>query len=391
MLFFFKTVVRWRRFIILSGLLTAALVAGISLFLPKWYTATTSIFPPEKKSNISMYAELLQNVSMPIIGATATGVRPETIYIDMLKSRAVCEQIIEEFNFYEVYKVGMVEDALHALHSHLSFTLSENGLLIFSFEDQDPQRSAAVANRFIELLDEFNTGLNVSRASKTKEFVENQLEQRKLTLAAAESALKQFQESRRALDLDEQLRAAMTIVAELTGQAIALETELEILSHYTAATSEEYTRKKREYDETLSQLAKLKLDRNQDDDDLVRAYLPALGTIPEIALELLRLKRKVEIENTIYTMLVKEFEKSRIEEARDTPTLQVLDRASVPNLRSRPKRKMLVILSAMLGVGWSTFLAVFVTLWRENKEGSRVFTDVLSPIAADFSKIFRRK
>jgi uncharacterized protein involved in exopolysaccharide biosynthesis len=105
----------------------------------------------------------------------------------------------------------------------------------------------------------------------------------------------------------------------------------------------------------------------------------------------MRLRRTVEIETAVYTMLIKEFEKSRIEEARDTPTLQVMDKAAVPNLKSRPKRKVLVAVGTLVGLGWGAFLAVFITAWRENKDQSAVFTEVLNPVFADFSKVFRRK
>jgi capsular polysaccharide biosynthesis protein len=352
--------------------------------------AYTSIFPPDSQSGTPIYSELMQTLQVPLIGPMGSGARPETIYIDIMKSRTIGEKLIEEFDLYKVYNVGLIEHALGKLHGRLGFSLLENGLLTVTYEDRDPVRAAAIANRLVELLDEFNMTLNISRASKTTEFIEGQLEIRGKTLADAEMELKNFQEANQALELDQQLRSAMEIVGDLTGQAISLETELKILGHYTSPTSEEYTRKKREYDEVLQQLSKLK-HGDGEDADLIRAYIPTLGDIPELALQLMRLKRAAEIENTVYTMLVKEYEKSRIEEARDTPTIQVMDRAEVPNMRSRPKRKMLVVVGAVVGLGWSSFLAIFVTAWRENREQSRIVTDVLSPISSDFSRIFRRK
>lgn len=390
MLSLFTTLVAWRRFIITATFLTAAVVAVISLLLPKWYTATTSIFPPDTKTSVPMYAEVLQSLQMPLLGAVGTGARPETIFIDMLKSRHIGEKLIEEFDLRKVYKVALVEETLKALASHTGYTLLENGVVVVSFEDRDPERAAAIANRYVELLDQFNRELNVTRASRTRQFIESQLEVRKKMLADAEVALKEFQEKNQALELDEQLRSAMSIISDLTAKAIALETELEILEHYASPTSDEYLRKKREYEAVIDQLNKLKINHTEDERDLLHAYLPALEEIPELALQLLRLKRTVDIESAVYTMLLKEYEKSRIEEARDTPTIQVLDRAAVPNIRSRPKRKMLVLVGAMVGLGWSAFLALFVTAWRENRERSRVVA-VLEPIVTDIGRIFRRR
>jgi uncharacterized protein involved in exopolysaccharide biosynthesis len=389
--FFFKTIVAWRRFIIIATFVTAGIVAIISLLLPKWYTATASIFPPEQGGGMPMYTELIQSLQMPILGQLGTGARPETIYIDMMKSRYIGERLIAEFDLFERYDVDYIEDALFALHSHTSFTLLENGLIIVSFEAREPRRAADIANRYISLLDEFNRQLNTTRASKTREFIEEQLTKRESTLAQAELELKEFQEANQALHMDEQLRAALSIVSDLTAEAIALETELNILRNYTSVNSEEYQQKKLEYDQVLQQLTRLKLSTDQDEEDLLRAYIPTLEDVPELALQMLRLRRNVEIENTVYAMLIKEYEKSRIEEARDTPTVQIMDVASAPTLRSRPRRKFLVIIGAMAGLGWSAFLAVLITAWRENKGRSKIIDDVFAPLIADLSRLRRRR
>lgn len=393
MLFIFRSLVAWRKFIVTATLLTTVVAVVVSLLLPKWYNSSTVIFPPEQKGGLSTYSALLQNLQMPLLGSIGMGAGKlrETVHIDMMKSRYIGEQLINEFDLEKEYNAVLIEDALKALRAHTGFTLLENGVVIISFEDRDPTRAAAIANRYVELLDEFYRELNVSRASKTVKFIGEQLEERKAILAEAELDLKQFQESHETLELDEQLRAAMTIITDLTAEAIALETELQILENYTSPSSDEYLQKQREYEAVLKQLEKLKLNHDQEEDDLLRAYIPTLDEIPELALELLRLRRKVEIETAVYTMLLKEYEKSRIEEARDTPTIQVMDRASVPNLRSRPRRKAFVMLGAVAGLAWSSLFALFVSAWRENRETSKAFIEVFEPIRKDVSRVFRRK
>ena len=391
MYFLFKTIVAWRRFIIIATFVTAAIVAGISLLLPKWYTATASIFPPEQRGGMPMYTELIQSLQMPILGQLGTGARPETIYIDMMKSRYIGERLVAEFDLMDRYGVDHLEDALYALHSHTSFTLMENGLIMVNFEARDPGRAAEIANRYISLLDEFNRRLNTTRASKTRQFIEEQLEKREHSLAEAEQNLKEFQEANQALEMDEQLKAALNIVSNLTAQAIALETELNILKNYTSVNSEEYQQKELEYQQVLQQLKRLKVSSEHDEEDLLRAYIPTLEEVPNLALQMLRLKRNVEIENSVYAMLIKEYEKSRIEEARDTPTVQIMDVASPPTLRSRPRRKLLVIIGAMVGLGWSAFLALLITAWRDNEGRSKIIDDVFAPLVADLSRLRRRK
>ena len=390
MLFLIKTLVAWRRFIIGAGLVMAVAAAGFSLLLPKWYRASASIFPPDAGGVSPLYAEVVQSLSMPLIGGLGSGSAPETIYVDMLKSRRIGEQIIEEYGLMKVYDEDLIERALGALAGHSGFTILVNGVIIVSFEDREPERAAKIANRMVELLDEFNQELNITRAQRTKDFVQRQMIERKVELEAAETALRDFQQENNALVLDDQLRSAMEIITALTAQAISLETQLEILAHYTSKNSHEYDRLEREYKEVVAQLTRLKIKDESEDEDVVRAFIPTLETVPQLALELMRLERDVEIEATIYTMLVKEYEKARIDEARDTPTLQVMDVASVPNLRSRPKRKVFVLFGGLVGIGWSALLALFLTAWREEKSGVVAIREVLSPIAKDFARLRRR-
>jgi uncharacterized protein involved in exopolysaccharide biosynthesis len=389
MLFFFRTLVQRRKFILLSGLGGAALLAILSFILPSWYTATTTIFPPETPTTMMPFAGIVPQLSTPLLGPL--GVAPGTIYIEMLKSRTVCERIIEEFNLMRRYKASRIEEAIDGLHSHLGFTLLDNGLLIMTVEDRDPQRAADMANRMVELLDETTRTLKETRAGRTKEFVYGQLMEREKMLASAEDSLKRFQQAHNAVNLDEQLSSAMDIVTSLSSRAIALETELQIMSHYTSPTSEEYLRKQTEYKEVVGQLRKLKANPKSSDQDLVRSFIPTLQDVPDLALQYLRLRREVEIQNTVYTMLTNEYEKARIEEARDTPVVQVLDTAKKPNLRSRPKRKILTIVGGLLGLGWGALTSLFRAAWQERAEHATVVQELTRPIAADLARLRRRR
>jgi len=387
-MFFFRTLIQWRKFILLSGLAGAVLLAAISFVLPSWYTATTTIFPPENPTMMP-YAEIVQQLSAPLLGPVGAGVAPGTIYIEMLKSRTVCERVIQEFDLMKRYKASRIEEAIDGLHGHLGFTLLDNGLLIMTLEDRDPQRAADMANRMVELLDETTRTLKETRAGRTRDFVHRQLQEREIMLAAAEDSLKRFQQDHNAVDLDEQLSSAMDIVTSLSSRAIALETELQIMAHYTSTSSEEYQRKQTEYNEVVGQLRKMKSSHNSADQD-VRSYIPTLQEVPELALQYLRLRREVEVQNTVFTMLTNEYEKARIEEARDTPVVQVLDHAQKPNLRSKPKRKILTIVGGLLGLGWASMLALFRTAWRDNLGHANVVRELTQPVAHDISRIRRR-
>jgi uncharacterized protein involved in exopolysaccharide biosynthesis len=289
------------------------------------------------------------------------------------------------------YKVHRIEEAIDALHHHLGFTLQDNGLLFMTVEDRDPQRAADMANRMVALLDQTSRKLKETSAARTAEFVHKQLVEREAMLSHAEDSLKTFQQQHNTIDIDEQLKSAMDIVTTLSSRAIALETELQIMTHYTSTNSEEYQRKLTEYNEVVSQLRKLKTDPKGNTHDSIRSYIPTLQDIPDVGLQYLRLKREVEIQNTVFEMLTSEYEKARIEEARDTPVVQVLDRAEKPNIRSKPIRKVWAIVGGILGLGWTTMVVMFRTAWRENLGHTVLVRDLTEPVARDFSRFRRRQ
>jgi len=391
MVYILRTLVQWRKFIVISALLTAGGMAALSFVLPKWYTAASSVFPPETKSMMPSYMDVVQNLQLPILGPAASGATPSTVYIDILLSRRVGSQIIEEFNMKEVFGTDLMTEALSELRSHTDITIVDNGLLTIAYEDRDPERAAAITNRYVELLDDFNRELNSTKASRTRVFIEGQIERHLADLRDAEETLKDFQKKHQALELDEQLKSSIDIISQLTADAIKLEIELEILRQYSSQESEEYVQAKRTYEEINRQLAKFQSRDERDEGGTVNKFFPAFDEVPDVMLQLARHIRRIQVGEKVFEMLTQEYEKARIEEARDTPTVNVLDVAVVPELRSRPKRKLLVLLGGIVGLGWSSLLSLIVTAWREDRQKNDVIKDVVEPINHDFRKLLRKK
>jgi uncharacterized protein involved in exopolysaccharide biosynthesis len=81
-----------------------------------------------------------------------------------------------------------------------------------------------------------------------------------------------------------------------------------------------------------------------------------LVKLPSLKQEGSRLSLDAEIQRRVFTLLTAQYEDMRVQETRDTPTLTVLDRARKPELKSRPKRTILVLsataVAAALGLAW---------------------------------------
>lgn len=392
MLHIIQTLLAWRRFIFWSGFFSAVAMGVVAFLLPKWYLAGCSVFPPDPNQfGSSSYLQMLQSLQMPMLGPNATGLTPQTIYVDVLQSRRIGEAVIEEFGYKKLYKKSIMAEAIEALHEHTFYSVLENGLLKIGFEDKDPERAAAVTNRYIALLDEFVQELNITKAGKTKEFFAAQMEVHARDLRDAEESLRQYQEDNKALQLDAQVSKAIEVMSTLSADAIALEVDLELLRQYASQNSQEYIRKKKRYDEVIRQLQKFENASNRDKEDVVRGFFPTFDTVPETKLEMARRMRRVMVEEKVHALLIEEFERLSIEEARDIPTVQVLDRASVPEMKNRPKRAIIAAAGGVAGIVWASLIALFVSVWREEGERSQALRSVVQPVLSDLKNPFRRR
>ena len=101
--------------------------------------------------------------------------------------------------------------------------------------------------------------------------------------------------------------------------------------------------------------------------DLRDKLFPQFSEVPNLEIELSRLKREVEIQSKLYAFLTQQFEESKIQEARDTPTIQILDDASTPMKRFKPKRTIMVIGYSLIAFVLSAIYVIFVEFNNNGK------------------------
>jgi tyrosine-protein kinase Etk/Wzc len=391
MSFLIKTLITWRRLLAACFVAGVVLMAIIAFSLPRWYRATTTLFPPESSGVLSVSEELVRRLATPLLGAVATGASPGAVCVDVLGSRAVGEQLIAEFGLMEAYDTGTIEECLDALHSHTDLSFHENGILVVSFEDRDPRRAAEIANRMVGLLDGVMRDIKISRAARTREFIEQQMLERRELLSRAEDEFRAFQEKSHMVDVEEQLAATMDLVTELTARAISLEIEMKIAAHHTSTSSQQYRRMQAEYDGVVEQLGKLKGGEADSTSSAAGALAPSLAEVPAAALQYGRLQRALEVQTRVYKLLVTEYEKASIEAVRDTPLIQVLDRAEIPTQHARPRRGLLILVGGALELVWSVALVLLMTFWRERRPRALAVRELLGPIMDDFARLRPRR
>ena len=367
---YLTVLVGYRRFIFLNLVGVCLIVAIISLLLPSWYRATTTILPPggealglaAASSLLGTASGLATSFSLPFMAT------PSDVIAAILKSRSVGEAVVQKENLMEAYKTKSLENALRELFSHVSVMVTEEGLISLSYEDKDRIRASNVANRFVEELDRINRETSSSQAKNARMFIEERLTQTQKELTRAEENLRRFQEENKTILLNEQMKAAIEKAADLKAQMVSSEIDLNVLSKTLSFSHPQIKSLRSRINEIKKQLGILQLGNQEEDSEGKTVLDVPFAEVPSLSLKLARLAREVKIQEGIFGLLTQQYEQYKIQETKDTPTIQILDRAVPPERRAKPKRALLVGLSGILSIFASLVFIFGLEYFKRSKQ-----------------------
>jgi tyrosine-protein kinase Etk/Wzc len=315
--------------IVVFTLAVMALAVVVSLLLPDWYRAQSTVLPPtEGNDSYGVMTSLIQGAALSKIGMATTSTASE-VYAEILRSRTLQEDLVRTFQLDRLYGRKGMDRTLKELGRHAKVTIGQSGLLAVQVEDRDPKRAADMANRLVDGLDRFNRETFNTRAKRTRQFLERRVAESQARLRVAETALTDY-ERRNGTVAD----GAVAGMAGIIAQKLNLQVKREYVTSYTSEGS----------------AAVRSIDAE------IAAHDRELARLPGLRSEGARLALDAEIQRRVFTMLTSQFEDARVQEMKDTPTITVLDRARAPELRSRPKRTLVVLGSTLaallLSAGW---------------------------------------
>ena len=339
------TLAKHKKLIIGAPLIVAIVVAIYSFFIPPIYTADVQMLPPQQQSSAS--AMLSQLGAFGGMGGAAGIKNPNDTYVAMLKSRTIQDSMIKRFKLQSVYKTKTPEKTRGALNGATKVTVGKEGIIGISVDDESPQRAAILANGYVDALQQMTQIFAVTEASHRRLFYEKQLLQAKHNLGDAEIALKQLQEKTGIIHLDSQAQLGIGTAANIKGQIAMKEVELGAMRTFATGNNPDLVRTQQTISGLQAQLAK------------IETGTVSSSKVPETGLEYIRKTRDFKYAETIYEMLAKQFEMAKIDEAKESSVIQVLDKAMPPEQKSKPKRSMMVLIAA-LATGFLTILYAFI-------------------------------
>jgi tyrosine-protein kinase Etk/Wzc len=348
---------------------TVVLSVIYSLILTNVYTAKATLLPPQKDSGGGA-AALLASMGGGLAGLAGGLGGSADLYLGILKSRSVTDSVIKRLDLNTEFKSKNADSTRTTLQSLVKFQAGKDGIITISADYTDPAKAALLANTFIDELQKKSLQLNLTKASTERSFLEKRLVVVKQDLKTAEEEMKSFQEKNKTIKADSQAAAAIEGIARLRAEMISKEVQL-------AALRNSMTDENSEVRTLLAGINKLKSQLNSMSGSGGGGVIPSVGNAPSIGIEYVRRLRELKTQEALFEQLTKQFELAKINEARDSSSLQVLDEAVPPLHKSKPKRALIVILSTVTAFFCSVFL-VFIKeyLAKMPPEDSAIMDDI---------------
>ena len=320
----------------------AIVVTTIALLLPKTYTATSTILPPEQKQS-ALNSLLGQIGAIAELSGGDLGLRnPDDVFVAMLTSRTIEDNLISRFDLRKVYRVKRHLDAQKKLKQNSEIIATKEGLISISVTDHDPKRAAEIANAYVQELYSVNQNLAITEASQRRLFYERQIKAEQQELSSAELALQQVQQKSGLVQPDAQGKAIVDAVATSRAQVAIQEVRIQAMRTYATNNNPDLKRAEQELAGLRAQLAKLERDTGELGNGNLEVPTRRL---PEVELDYLRRMRDVKYHEALYDFLGKQLEAARIDEGQNAILVQVVDTAVPPERNSGPKRLLIVLVS----------------------------------------------
>jgi capsule polysaccharide export protein KpsE/RkpR len=348
----------WSRRMKIALWTTVGLIFSIVLaFRICKYPATVQLMPPDSSSSGGL-AQLalpgilkspglagLAGMAGDLLGAKSTG----ALFIKVLQSRTVEDDLVNRFDLRKHYHTPLWERARDKLESNSVIAEDKkSGVISITVRDRDPKFAAALAGAYVEALDHVMSQVSTSAARRERIFIEQRLGEEKKALDDAEQKFSRFSSNNMTLNVPEQTRVMVEASARLQGELIAARSELEGLQQvYTPENTRVKTVQAR-VDELERALARLNTGNAATASSSSSPY-PSIKNLPLVGVAWTDLYRSTKIHETVYELLTEQYEVARIQEARELPTVKVLDQAAVPETR-HPSIPVVAVAGALISI-----------------------------------------
>jgi capsule polysaccharide export protein KpsE/RkpR len=343
----------------------------VVLLLPKGYEATAKLMPPETGSGngaalmaalATRGAGMLGGLAGELMGVKGNG----PVFVEILESRTVADRLIDEFQLSREYHTTKIEYTRKKLEAHTKISEDrKSGVITITMTSRDPARAAAMAQAYVGELDRLVSQLSTSSARRERIFLEERLVTVKSDLDSAATQFSEFASKNTAIDIPAQGKAMVESAAVLQGQLIAAEAEASGLEKIYTVNNVRVKALQARIGELREQLQKLGGSSSPAEVRSDNSLYPSIRKLPLLGVTYADLFRRTKIEETVYELLTQQYELAKVEEAKEIPSVKVLDSAVVPTVKSSPHRVVLTLCGTFLALCGTAAWILLRKRWTE--------------------------
>jgi uncharacterized protein involved in exopolysaccharide biosynthesis len=384
----------WAKRLFLGRVLLFAFVLStvVAFLIPKRYESKARLMPPDQQSSSGLAAIAalagrasgsggglssalgggLGGVAGDLLGLKTSG----ALFVDMLEGPTIQDAVISKFDLRKTYSDRYWQDARKDLEHRTDIKEDrKSGVITIAVTDHDPHRAQQMALAYVEALNGLVAQVSTSSARRERQFLEQRLKTVKQNLDLAAKQFSEYSSQNGTLDVPSQSRAMLESEATLQGQLIAAQSELEGFEQI-------YTDNNIRIRTLRAKIAGLKqqieaMSGNKAASDSSEPGLagdfPSIRKLPLVGVQWANLYREAKIQETVYELLTQEYEFAKVQEAKEIPTVNLLDAPLVPERKSFPPRAVIIGLGSLLSVLIAAMLVVGTESWRQNQSAEKQF------------------
>jgi uncharacterized protein involved in exopolysaccharide biosynthesis len=395
-----------RRFLTLAMLSAFLASALIAILIPNHYHAVTRLMPPDTQSGSGLgilaamagragtgsgagLSGFSGGIASDLLGVKSSG----ALFVGIVGSQTVQDRVIRDFNLQRVYWDSKIEDARKELADHTDVAEDrKSGIITIGVTDRDPKRAAGMAHAYVDELDLLVAQVSTSSARRERIFLEERLKTVKAELDTTAKNFSNFASKNTAIDIPAQGKAMVEAAANLQGRLIAAQAELSGLQQIYTKNNVRVRAAEARVNALQQKLTEIGGGDIEGESKDASALYPSIRRLPILGVTYADLFLQTKIQATVFELLTQQYETAKVQEAKEIPSVKVLDAAIVPTKKSFPPRLLLATLGTLLGLAVAMTWVVAKTHWDavDASNPSKIFaTEVLTTMRTNLPRFSR--
>jgi uncharacterized protein involved in exopolysaccharide biosynthesis len=254
--------------------------------------------------------------------------------------------------------------------------------------------AATIATGYVEELNKAAADLNTGDAHRERVFLESRLSEAKQDLDQSSLALSQYSSKNTILDPQAQGKAMVDAAARAQGEIVATEAELKGLQQIYSDDNTRVRTLKARLGVLQAQMKSMQgKETPAGATDSNMGSFPSITQLPVLGYTYYDLYRQAKIRETVYEFLTQQYELAKVQEAKELPTVRVMDPAVKPERKSAPKRSLIVGLSVLGALVLAGLFVLGRSAWEQRppNDSLRLLGAEMADESRRFTGWFRRK